>query len=66
MAQPLVPSMDFEQLNKINDALEQIKEAKRQAELAQRAGIDVNTDLESILDSEKKLLRIKSVYFPAE
>lgn len=53
-----------EKLVEINDALDKIEQAKSQAELAERAGIDVKKDLDSILDSEKKLRRIKSVYFP--
>ncbi len=66
MIEPLAPGMDAVQLSKINEALEQIEKAKVQAELADRAGIDVKADLESILDSEKRLLRIKSVYYPGE
>lgn len=59
---PLPP----EKLGEINQALMDIKEAKRQAELAKRAGIDVNAELSSLEDSEKKLTQIKQVYFPGQ
>ena len=59
---PLTP----EHLQQIRNALDQVKVAKAQIELAKRAGIDV-AQLESINDAnEDKLLKLKQVYFPGQ
>ncbi len=66
MSEPLIPNMGPEQLSEINRALDMIVEGKRQAELAIRAGIDVDESVKKMTETEDKLLRIKSVYFPGE
>lgn len=48
----------------ITDALEAIRMVKYQIGLAKKAGIDVSSQEKAALDSEEKLIRIKSVYFP--
>lgn len=53
-----------ESLPKIDAALASLAEAKREAELAKRAGFDVVNQLTQIDDAESKLRLIKQVYFP--
>lgn len=55
-----------EDLKQINLGLEHIKSGKAQAELAQRAGIDVSQHVAQLNDNEAKLRAIKQVYFPGE
>lgn len=60
------------QLHPLTNAhLDQIKKsllvadaALAQADLAERAGIDVSAQKAQLLDSKQKLLQVKNVYFP--
>lgn len=51
-------------LEQLQSALEQISTAKREAALAQRAGIDTSAQVAALNDNEAKLLALKQVYFP--
>ena len=59
---PLTPA----HLQQLNNALDQIKLAKVQIDLAKRAGIDVSTLEATNNDNETKLRQIKQVYFPGQ
>jgi hypothetical protein len=51
-------------LHQINGALDGIKFAYTQIDMAERAGIDVSSQKQAARDAEKRLLAIKQVYFP--
>lgn len=53
-----------ETLPKINEALDKIKQAKYEADLATRAGFDLTTQQKALDDAEARLKQIKSVYYP--
>lgn len=57
---PLTP----EHLQQINDALEKLDVAEKQAKLAERAGFDVSSQFQQIADNRARLLQVKQVYFP--
>lgn len=59
---PLTPA----HLQQLNNALDQIRLAKVQLDLAKRAGIDVSTLEATNNDNETKLRQIKQVYFPGQ
>jgi predicted Ser/Thr protein kinase len=61
--QPGSPLTD-EHLQQINNALDAIKIAKVQIDLAKRAGIDVANAEDLNNQNEAKLRQIKQVYFP--
>lgn len=44
--------------------LSNLKEVKRQIELAARAGVDVTAEREKAKEAEAKLLQIRQTYFP--
>jgi len=53
-----------EHLAQIDEALAGLKQAKKELQLAKQAGLPVE-DMETELnDTENRLLKIKSVYFP--
>lgn len=65
MADIVIPHpLTDEHLGQINAALDGIKAAKMQVNLAKRAGIDVAAQETAVLDTERRLNQIKSVYFP--
>jgi hypothetical protein len=53
-------------LAQINNALDVIKQARYQIELAKRAGIDVAQAEQINNDNETKLRQLKQVYFPGQ
>lgn len=59
---PLTPA----HLQQLNSALDDIKRAKIQIDLAKRAGIDVSQLEQTNNDNETKLRQIKQVYFPGQ
>lgn len=58
--------LTVEHLQQIQNALDQVKAAKAQIELAKRAGIDVSSLEQMNNDNETKLRQIKQVYFPGQ
>lgn len=53
-----------EDLTAINDALITVKKAKEVARKAKQAGFDVDEQTKAIEAGEKRLLGIKSAFFP--
>lgn len=49
---------------RIMDGIASAEEAIRQAELAERAGIDVGTRLSTARQNRERLLKMKHTYFP--
>jgi hypothetical protein len=60
---PISPLNDSHLAN-IKKSLEIANSALQAAEMAERAGIDVTAQKQSLQDSIQKLLQIKQVYFP--
>lgn len=54
-----------EDLNKINQGLAHVEQGLAQAELAQRAGIDVSQQVSQLKATQQQLLQIKQTYFPS-
>jgi hypothetical protein len=50
----------------IKAALDVLDNAQQQAELAQRAGIDVQAQMDTIKQQRAQLLQIKNTYFPGQ
>lgn len=55
-----------EHLDQINQGLQAVEEAKRQMELAKRAGVDVGPLELELQAQENKLRAIKTTYFPGQ
>lgn len=55
-----------EHLSQLNGALDQIRLARIQIDLAKRAGIDVSQAEQMNNDNETKIRQIKQVYFPGQ
>jgi hypothetical protein len=53
-------------LQQLNNALDLVKTAQIQIDLAKRAGIDVSAAQAKNDDNESKLRQIKQVYFPGQ
>jgi hypothetical protein len=51
-------------LIQVNNALDNIRLAQNEIDLAKRAGIDVTAQQKQLDDSKSKLLQFKQVYFP--
>lgn len=58
--------LTLDHLAQLNNALDQVKLARTQIELAKRAGIDVSQAEQINNDNETKLRQIKQVYFPGQ
>lgn len=58
--------LNQEHLAQLNNALDQVKLAKIQIDLAKRAGIDVSPLEKLNNDNESKLIQLKQVYFPGQ
>lgn len=63
---PTISPLSGEDLGRINTALSNVDKGLAQAELAQRAGIDVSGQIQQLKDTQAKLLQIKQVYFPGQ
>jgi hypothetical protein len=61
-ANPLTP----DHLKQLNNALDAVKQAEYQIELATRAGIDVSNLKETNDANKTKLIMIKQTYFPGQ
>ena len=64
-SQPASP-LTIDHLAQLNNALDMVKLAKTQIELAKRAGIDDSQAEQVNNDNETKLRQIKQVYFPGQ
>lgn len=65
MPNPTIPNpLTESHLTQIRRSLDIADQALAQIELAERAGVDVSAQKQSLLDSKQKLLQIKNVYFP--
>jgi hypothetical protein len=53
-------------LAQLNNALDLVKTAQIQIDLAKRAGIDVSAAQAKNTDNESKLRQLKQVYFPGQ
>lgn len=58
--------LTLDHLQQLNNALDNIKLAKIQIDLAKRAGIDVSNAEQVNSDNEAKIRQIKQVYFPGQ
>lgn len=52
------------ELARLNEGIAKADEAIRQAELAQRAGIDIGQRLDQARSNRERLAKIKQTYFP--
>lgn len=69
MSTPPVPAtnpLTGADLARINDALQRAKAGLQQAELAQRAGLDVSAQTSQLQQTLQQLTAIKQVYFPGQ
>lgn len=67
MGSPLTPPtnpLGQADLAKINQGLAHVESGLAQAELAQRAGIDVSQQVTQLKQTQQQLLNIKQTYFP--
>jgi hypothetical protein len=60
----LINPLNEAHYQQIQDGLEAARVGLIQAEMAQRAGLDVSADLARINASRDQLLKLKQVYFP--
>ncbi len=51
-------------LANINDGLQAVKNGLYQADMAKRAGLDVEKETTELNDLQQKLTQLKQVYFP--
>jgi len=65
MADPIHPLTE-EDLVKINEGIDQFRNALTQIDLAERAGIDVAAQKQQAEEGLAKLQKIKQVYFPGQ
>jgi hypothetical protein len=63
--QPESP-LTAEHLQQIKNALDAVKRAKVQIELAKRANVPLGDLEQTNLDNEAKLINLKQVYFPGQ
>ena len=64
MTEQQINPLTEDHLQQINQALTSIDLGLKAAELAKRAEIDVTSQVNSMLDNQKKLRLLKQVYFP--